>query len=223
MAGQDYNPTGASFPTWPLTLVKDGEVYNFDTIMQSGDPKRGLFSKLMDAVEALRTGTAVIQIASYNGVIWQIAAGSLVTFLRALADKAAKVDNANFWTAAQSFNVRTTHAAITVAAPIQQSYSDVPNAATYLIDPSLSAAWGCNSISQQIDISIQDLNSNNGDIIYISRVAAGAFAVVIHREGQASAIVTLPASTATGAILIRRGLNWRLLVPGAGATPGAHA
>lgn len=47
--GEDYSPSG-TFPTFPLSLVKDGEVYNFDSIQKSTDPKKGLFAKLMDAV-----------------------------------------------------------------------------------------------------------------------------------------------------------------------------
>lgn len=54
MAGEDFNPDGASFPDFPWTLSKDGEPWNFDSLMKSGDPKRGLIGKLMQCVAYLR-------------------------------------------------------------------------------------------------------------------------------------------------------------------------
>lgn len=54
MAGEDFYPDGASFPDFPWTLSKDGEPWNFDSLMKSGDPKRGLIGKLMQAVAYLR-------------------------------------------------------------------------------------------------------------------------------------------------------------------------
>lgn len=45
----------------PLTLVKDGELYNFDSIQQSGTTGRGLFAKLIDAVGWLKAKIDGIQ------------------------------------------------------------------------------------------------------------------------------------------------------------------
>jgi hypothetical protein len=43
MPGEAYSPSG-TFPTFPLTLVKDGEVYNFNSIMV------GLFKPIIDGI-----------------------------------------------------------------------------------------------------------------------------------------------------------------------------
>jgi hypothetical protein len=53
MSGLDYSPSG-TFPTFPLTLVLDGEVVNHDSTFKSTDPKKGLFAKLIDAVGWLK-------------------------------------------------------------------------------------------------------------------------------------------------------------------------
>lgn len=47
MSGEPYSPDG-TFPTFPLTLVKDGESYQFTSIMD------GLFKKLINAVGFLK-------------------------------------------------------------------------------------------------------------------------------------------------------------------------
>lgn len=57
----------------------------------------------------------------------------------------------------------------------------------------------------------------------IYRPAAGSFAIIIHREGEAGALVTLASATHCGATFEVRGGRWRLLLAGAGATPGADA
>lgn len=64
-----------------------------------------------------------------------------------------------------------------------------------------------------------------GERLTVKRPAAGAFAYAIKREGSAGAIVTLPASTSTGAELYYdlASTSWKLLLPGEGAIPGADA
>lgn len=47
-----------------------------------------------------------------------------------------------------------------------------------------------------------------GQRIWFRRVAGGAFAIVLHREGSAAAIVTLPSATASSALLEFDGTNW---------------
>jgi hypothetical protein len=53
MAGEDYTSDGSTFHE-TLNLVKDGEVYNFESIQKSPAPKRGLFAKLLDNVTYLQ-------------------------------------------------------------------------------------------------------------------------------------------------------------------------
>ncbi|MEP7123139.1 MAG: hypothetical protein ABJE95_19580 [Byssovorax sp.] len=48
-----YTPASPARPAFPWNLVKDGEVYNFDSIQQSVDPAKGLFAKLMDGIAYL--------------------------------------------------------------------------------------------------------------------------------------------------------------------------
>lgn len=64
-----------------------------------------------------------------------------------------------------------------------------------------------------------------GERLYVKRPATGAFAYALKREGAAAAIVTLPASISTGAVLYYdiATTEWRLLLPGEGAIPGADA
>lgn len=64
-----------------------------------------------------------------------------------------------------------------------------------------------------------------GERIYVKRPGAGAFAYALKNEGEAAAIVTLPASISTGAVLyyVLASTKWHLLVPGEGCIPGADA
>lgn len=64
-----------------------------------------------------------------------------------------------------------------------------------------------------------------GERIYVKRVGGGAFPYALKREGAAAAIVTLPGSITTGAVLYYDGTAaaWKLLLPGEGAIPGADA
>ena len=65
-----------------------------------------------------------------------------------------------------------------------------------------------------------------GEQIYVKRPGGGAFAYAIKEEGVgAGAIVTLPASITTGAVLYYdlAQTAWRLLIPGEGAIPGVEA
>ena len=48
-----YTPAGTTFPAFPWNLVKNGEVYNFDSIQQSVDPAKGLIGKCMDGIAYL--------------------------------------------------------------------------------------------------------------------------------------------------------------------------
>ena len=64
---------------------------------------------------------------------------------------------------------------------------------------------------------------NKGRLLWLTRPGSGANAIVIHRSGfSGAAIVTLPASTWSTALLYDDGAAWRLLNH-ADATPGAHA
>jgi hypothetical protein len=60
-----------------------------------------------------------------------------------------------------------------------------------------------------------------GQRIWFRRVAAGAFSIILHREGSASAIVTLPGSTASSALLEFDGTNWVGIMTD-GGTKGAE-
>jgi hypothetical protein len=60
-----------------------------------------------------------------------------------------------------------------------------------------------------------------GERIWFRRVAAGAFSIILHREGSASAIVTLPGSTASAALLEFNGTNWVGIMTD-GGTKGAE-
>jgi hypothetical protein len=61
------------------------------------------------------------------------------------------------------------------------------------------------------------------DEVEVRRGAAGAFAIILHREGQAGAICTLPASTCCSARLKYRGAVWTLLSYSGAVVPGADA
>ena len=47
-----------------------------------------------------------------------------------------------------------------------------------------------------------------GQRIWFRRPAAGAFVIILHREGSPAAIVTLPSATASSALLEFDGTNW---------------
>ena len=105
---EDYTPDGATFPPFPWSLVKDGEVYNFDSIQKSGDPKKGLFANLMDlgaycyanlgaATSALSTllgkqtaasGDTLIGVLTYTGRFLTLPTGTLRTVFQYVANNA---------------------------------------------------------------------------------------------------------------------------------------
>jgi hypothetical protein len=98
MSLQTYNPSG-NWPDLdgtgtggPLKMPQDGDPYLYEHHYQSTAPEQGLFGKIIDALDYLKKNAGASAVAAYSGTIWTIAAGSLETFLHALADKAAKVD-----------------------------------------------------------------------------------------------------------------------------------
>jgi hypothetical protein len=48
-----YTPVSPARPSFPWNLVKDGEPYNFDSLMKSANPAKGLFGLCMDAIAHL--------------------------------------------------------------------------------------------------------------------------------------------------------------------------
>ncbi len=91
-----WSGDGSGYDAGPYDLPNDGAVWSFATVMV-------LLARIINSLQGLYTGTS-LQVAAYSGAIWTIAAGPLSTFLRALADKAAKVDNANTFSSAQTFS-----------------------------------------------------------------------------------------------------------------------
>jgi hypothetical protein len=63
----------------------------------------------------------------------------------------------------------------------------------------------------QRDVEIKTTTSpvpTAGQVIWFRRSSSGANAIILHREGAAGAIVTLPASTASSALLVFNGTVW---------------
>lgn len=84
-------------------------------------------------------------------------------------------------------------------------------------------SWVATAVSQQINVIVEDTDATEGRLLFVSRDPEGSHSVVFKRSDSTGAIVSLPGSKATGAILIFRGAQWRLLFAGAGALPGAAA
>lgn len=86
MAETDYDGT-ASWDTPKVAEVGDGTGSFWDNS----------FKKVVNRTKYLKDTIGAASIAAYAGTIWTISAGTLETFLHALADKAAKLDaNAPF-------------------------------------------------------------------------------------------------------------------------------
>jgi hypothetical protein len=62
----DHNPDG-TFPSFPLKLVEDGEVINFNSLWKSGSADRGVVSKLINAVGYLYKRSPQLFTVSTNG------------------------------------------------------------------------------------------------------------------------------------------------------------
>ncbi len=214
-----YTPSG----TWPdldgsagdgpLEIQDDGQVLNHAHTFRNDSGKTlGTLAKLIDAADYLKKHADDIAVAAYSGAQYTITAGPLGYFLHLVANSAARVDA----------TINTFVGIIAFAKALRTTLGTITNAATANIGVA-SAFWVATAVSQQIDTYALDADASDGDLLFVSRDAAGAFPVVVHREGQAAAIVTLPSSTATGAILVRRAGTWRLFFAGLGATAGAHA
>lgn len=136
--------------------------------------------------------------------------------LSAILAQLGSLGGSNVWSALNTFT------SLALATSALLSLGTITDASSADIDIQ-KPAWIATSVSQQINVQVLDLNAANGHLLFVSRDPAGAFSVVIKREGSAAAIVTLGSATATGAVLIRRGGLWRLLFAGTGATAGAEA
>jgi hypothetical protein len=124
---------------------------------------------------------------------------------------------ANTWTQLNTF------LAVAIEYAVQASLGTITDAAAAQIGIT-KWVWLATSVSQQIDVEILDTNAQNGHFLIVGRDPAGAHTVVFHRPGPAAAaIVTLASSQACGAILVRRGGDWRLLFGGQNTTAGADA
>lgn len=108
-----------------------------------------------------------------------------------------------------------------------RSTADEPDGAAMEIDYS-SQMWVLAAPTTNRTVRVKNTTGPTllgGERLYVKRVGGGAFAYALKREGAAAAIVTLPASTTTGAVLYYDGTAaaWKLLLPGEGAIPGADA
>ncbi len=86
--------------------------------------------------------------------------------------------------------------------------------------------WYQTTPTAQRDHEVLDASGTipvENDEVEVRRGAAGAFAVILHREGQAAAICTLPASTCCSARLKYKGAVWTLLSYSGAVVPGADA
>lgn len=156
-------------------------------------------------------------VPAYSGSSFTIAAGSVWTFLKLLADKAGKLDASNTWTG----NVNTFNA-LALAKALLTNPGTITDAATATIDVT-SFVWIADSASQQIDVTVSNTGAADGLLLIVGRSPTGANTVVLKRSGSAAAIVTLGSGAACGAILIRRAGVWRLLFGGQNTTAGADA
>lgn len=104
---------------------------------------------------------------------------------------------------------------------------DLPDADSQ-IDGVAADAWMCTTPTAQRKVELleggaETIPLRDGMRTTIYRPNTGNFAIVIHRIGQPAALVTLPALTHCAASFEVRSSRWRLLMAGAGSTPGADS
>lgn len=104
-----YTPSAPSAPSFPWDLVKDGEVYNFNSIMKSATAGKGLFKLCADGIAYLQdqlegatngivgklakqtasSGDTLIGVLTYVGTSFTIPTGTLRAALQYIANNAA--------------------------------------------------------------------------------------------------------------------------------------
>jgi hypothetical protein len=193
-----YTPSAATPPPGTaVATLADGEAINRDAIIEETTP----------------------------GATPNLTLAMLLDHTTTLQSQKGGKSATNTWTGVNTFSSSTGTIVnlLSVTRSLAAGVGAITDAATDQIDTS-KMVWIAATVSQAIAVEIDDTGAADGQLLFVVRHGVGAFAVTFHRPGPAAAnIVRLNASTVSGAILIRSGGIWKLLMSGIDTLQGADA